>query len=144
VNLTAYETFFEERRPFFIEGSNIYNFKVSGPRVGGPSSRDNLFYSRRIGRAPRYDPDLEENEYADINDFTRILGAVKLSGKTRNGWSIGIMESLTNEEKYEIVFTVFAPGCLRSGDDCLRNRRSRRSGWRCWPRRTCWSCWTCR
>lgn len=102
VNLSAYESFFEEKRPFFVEGSNIYDYPISGPRVGSPSRRDNLFYSRRIGRAPRYDPDLDDFEYADINNFTRILGAVKLSGKTRKGWSIGIMESVTNEEKYEI------------------------------------------
>lgn len=101
VNLTAYESFFEEKRPFFIEGANIYNFPLSGGG-GGPSGRDNLFYSRRIGRRPSYDPDLEDNQYSKVADFSRILGAAKLSGKTRNGWSIGILESVTNAENIEI------------------------------------------
>ena len=102
VNLSAYEIFFEERRPFFIEGSNIFNFPLSPFSGGGPTGRDNLFYSRRIGRRPSYEPDLEDNQYSNVSDYTRILGALKLSGKTQNGWSIGIMESVTNPETIEI------------------------------------------
>lgn len=101
VNLSAYESFFEEKRPFFIEGANIYNFPLSGGG-GGPSGRDNLFYSRRIGKNPSYYPDLDDNEYAKVANFSRILGAMKLSGKTRKGLSIGIMESVTNVEYAEI------------------------------------------
>jgi len=97
VNLTTYETFFQEKRPFFVEGSNIYNFPVSGG--GGPSGRDNLFYSRRIGKQPSYEPDVSDDEYVKMPDNTRILGAVKLSGKTQNGLSIGVLESVTNAEK---------------------------------------------
>lgn len=93
VNLTAFESFFREQRPFFIEGSNIFNYPVSSD-----FGRDNLFYSRRIGRRPHYEPDLDDIEYAETPEFTRILGAFKLSGKTRNGWSIGLLESVTNEE----------------------------------------------
>ncbi len=100
VNLTSYETFFEEKRPFFLEGSNIYNFPISPG--GGPSGRDNLFYSRRIGRRPGYYPDTDEDEYVKFPMNTRILGAVKLSGKTKNGLSVGILESVTNREKAEI------------------------------------------
>ena len=96
VNLSAFELYFKEQRPFFVEGSNIFNYQLSAG--GGFGSRDNLFYSRRIGRQPQYYPDLEENEYASMPDFTRILGAFKLSGKTKNGWSIGVLESITNEE----------------------------------------------
>ncbi len=93
VNLSAFESFFQEKRPFFVEGSDIFNF----PLVGN-GSRTNLFYSRRVGRRPHYYPDLYDNEYADIPEFTRIIGAFKLSGKTKNGWSIGVMESITNKE----------------------------------------------
>ena len=96
VNLTAFETFFPEKRPFFIEGNNIYNFKLT--EGDGPLSSDNLFYSRRIGRRPHYYPETEDNEYSDQPDYTTILGAFKLSGKTRNGWSIGVLESITNNE----------------------------------------------
>lgn len=96
VNLTAFETFFPERRPFFIEGNNIFDYKITDGN--GDMARDNLFYSRRIGRMPHYTPDLVDGEYSKQPEFTTILGAFKLSGKTRNGWSIGVMESLTQEE----------------------------------------------
>jgi len=100
VNLTAFETYFEEKRPFFIEGRNITNFQISG---GGNSfALDNLFYSRRIGRSPQHYPDLADNEYANTPENTTILGALKLTGKTKNGLSIGIIESVTAEEKAEI------------------------------------------
>ncbi len=95
VNLTAFESFFEEKRPFFIEGSNIFNFPVTND---GPLGMDNLFYSRRIGRRPHGRPELNENEYSDQPEFSSILGAFKLSGKTRNGLSVGIMESIVKEE----------------------------------------------
>lgn len=96
VNLTAFEVFFPEQRPFFIEGSNIYDYPLAGG--DGEFAMDNVFYSRRIGRTPQYDPELDDNEYIDDPEFTRILGAFKLSGKTRNGWSVGVLESVTNKE----------------------------------------------
>ena len=96
VNLTAFETFFPEKRPFFIEGSNIFNYSITNG--DGPMSLDNLFYSRRIGRQPHHYPDLEENEYSHQPEFSSILGAFKLSGKTRNGWSVGVLESVTQKE----------------------------------------------
>ncbi|MFC1564644.1 DUF5916 domain-containing protein [candidate division KSB1 bacterium] len=99
VNLTTYETFFEEKRPFFIEGKNIFEFKDMG---GGSYSHDQLFYSRRVGRIPQLDADIGDNEYADIPNTTTVLGAAKLTGKTSNGWSIGFVEVLTQEEKAEI------------------------------------------
>lgn len=100
VNLTAHETYFQEKRPFFIEGRNIYNFNLmSGD---GDSSAENLFYSRRIGRVPQYYPSLNDNEYADFPGNTSILGALKLSGKTNSGWSLGILESVTGKELAEL------------------------------------------
>jgi hypothetical protein len=100
VNLSAYETFFAEKRPFFIEGKNIFDFK---PTMGdGPNSSDNLFYSRRIGRSPHLEPDLMDNEYAKVPEQANIIGAFKLSGKTRNGWSVGALESFTQKEIAEI------------------------------------------
>jgi hypothetical protein len=101
VNLTAYEIFFEEKRPFFIEGKNILNSSLNffdGGDLGG----ENLFYSRRIGRDPQYYPELQDNEYADMPTSTSILGAAKLTGKTKNGLSIGVLESVTAREKAEI------------------------------------------
>jgi hypothetical protein len=100
VNLTAYETFFKEKRPFFIEGNNITNF---GLGLGdGDIGNDNLFYSRRIGRAPHGDPDLNDDWYSDVPNQTTILGAAKLTGKTKDGLSVGFVEAVTAEEKAEI------------------------------------------
>lgn len=100
VNLTAYETFFPEKRPFFIEGSNIYDYSIT--EGDGDLSQDNLFYSRRIGRQPHYEPEINDDEYMDYPEFTRILGAFKLTGKTRNGWSVGVLESVAEETKATI------------------------------------------
>ncbi len=100
VNLTAFETFFEEKRPFFIEGSSITSFNVG---LGdGDVGNDNLFYSRRIGRRPHGYPSLEDGEYADIPIFTRILGATKLTGKTEKGLSVGIVEAVTADTRATI------------------------------------------
>ncbi len=100
VNLTTFETKFSERRSFFIEGKNIIDFTMTGG--DGPLSNDNLFYSRRIGKPPSFSPSLNDGEYAKIPENTTILGAFKLSGKTRKGWSVGFMESITREETAEI------------------------------------------
>ena len=101
VNLTAFESFFEEKRLFFIEGSNITDYQLTPG--GSPWARDNLFYSRRIGRAPQGRADYEYGEeYVDQPQSARILGALKLTGKTKDGWSIGVIESLTNNAKAKI------------------------------------------
>lgn len=100
VNLSAFETYFEEKRPFFIEGKNIFNFRLTGG--DGDDTRNMLFYSRRVGRTPHYYPDLGDNEYADMPASTHILGSFKISGKTRDGISVGLMESLTSAEKTQI------------------------------------------
>jgi len=100
VNLSAYETYFSEKRPFFIEGANITSFGI-GVGDGGVGN-DNLFYSRRIGRRPRLYPDLNDNEYAKVPLFTPIISAAKLTGKTSNGLSIGVIESITGEVRAEI------------------------------------------
>ena len=100
VNLSTYETYYQEKRPFFIEGKNILAYRLD---FGDSEwNRDVLFYSRRIGRKPNYELSLNQGEYAEIPEFTRILGAAKISGKTKNGWSVGFLESLTAEENAEI------------------------------------------
>ena len=98
VNLTTFETKFSEKRPFFIEGKNILSFYLL--QGGGPLCEDNLFYSRRIGKSPSYWPD---DEYLDRPNNTSILGAFKLTGKTQKGWSIGVLESVTQKENGQIA-----------------------------------------
>ncbi len=102
VNLTAFETYFAEQRPFFVEGSSIFNFKITPGEHD--AARDNLFYSRRIGRFPQYYPSLRDSEYVDYPEVTSILGAMKITGKTKSGFSLGVMESLTKSEKASIYY----------------------------------------
>jgi len=101
VNLSAFESFLPEKRPFFIEGRNIFKFGMTSGDGDGAST--GMFYSRRIGRPPHFSPDLNENEYARNPDNTTILGAFKLSGKTRKGTSIGILESFTQKENADLT-----------------------------------------
>jgi hypothetical protein len=89
MNLTAFETFYEEKRPFFLEGKNIFKFELGD---------DNVFYTRRIGHAPDYRPELNENEYLKYPDNTSILSAVKVSGKSAKGLSVGVLQSMTANE----------------------------------------------
>ena len=99
VNLTAFETFFEEKRPFFLEGAQIFgNFGVGGSNSfwGFNTSIPSIFYSRRIGRTPQLGA---SGEFVDIPTATTILGAAKLTGKTNGGWSIGVLEAVTDRER---------------------------------------------
>jgi hypothetical protein len=103
VNLTAFETFFEEKRPFFIEGQDILEYKLAGG--DGPFSNDRLFYSRRIGRSPHGYPALNAGEFAKVPNNASIAAAAKLTGKTKSGVSIGILEAVTDREEAEIDFS---------------------------------------
>lgn len=95
VNLTAYETFFREKRPFFIEGSQIFDYGIG---IGdGDMGQETLFYSRRIGRSPHHEPEISDEGFIDQPQWTNIWAAAKLSGKTRHGWSIGLLEAVTGE-----------------------------------------------
>lgn len=98
LNLDGFRIFFSERRPFFIENRNLFEYRFSRAEAGGPFTIDNLFYSRRIGRSPHGYPDLRDGEYADVPGQTTILGAAKFSGKTQKGLGIGILESVTARE----------------------------------------------
>jgi hypothetical protein len=94
VNLTAFEQFFQERRPFFVEGAGIFNFGGGGG-FGGTQ----YFYSRRVGRTPQgYAPYRGPGTFTDGPDNTTILGAAKLSGRTGGGWTVGLLEAVTARE----------------------------------------------
>jgi hypothetical protein len=98
VNLSAVETYYGEKRPFFIEGMNIFAFGQGGvnDNWGFNWSAPEIFYSRRVGRAPQRG--LPKNDFAEVPLGTRILGAVKLTGKVFDGWNVGVIEALTNRE----------------------------------------------
>jgi hypothetical protein len=100
VNLTAFETFLPEQRPFFVEGAGIFRFGIG---IGdGDGGNESLFYSRRIGRAPQghFQP---RDAWVDPPSQTRILAAGKLSGKTEGGWSIGVLNALTGNAEARAI-----------------------------------------
>jgi hypothetical protein len=99
VRLDGYQNFFTERRPFFMESRNLFDYNLSGSACEFDYDGDLLFYSRRIGAAPHNQPQLQAGEYADVPSATAILAAAKFSGKTKKGWSIGVLESVTRREE---------------------------------------------
>lgn len=98
VRIDGFQNFFEERRPFFIESRNIFDYQLTGSEAGGDYDSDLLFYSRRIGSSPHGYPNISDSEYVNYPQNTSILGAAKFSGKTKKGWSIGVLESITQRE----------------------------------------------
>jgi hypothetical protein len=86
LNLTTFETYYSEKRPFFLEGANLFN------------TRFDLFYSRRVGRGPG---GIDDDNYAysiDHPQVTTILGAAKVTGKLAGGTSLAFMNAVTQEE----------------------------------------------
>lgn len=104
VRIDGYQNFFEERRPFFIESRNIFDYQLTGSEAGGDYDSDLLFYSRRIGSTPHGYPNFINGEYVKSPQNTSILGAAKFSGKTKKGLSIGILESVTQREMATIDY----------------------------------------
>jgi hypothetical protein len=93
LNLSAFETFFSERRPFFVEGKGLFTFNVNCVVVVDCNTGEGLFYSRRIGRAPQL-----ADEFGDASSATatRILGAGKVTGRLPGGFSLGILDAVTD------------------------------------------------
>jgi hypothetical protein len=94
MNLTSFESYFADKRPLFSEGSSIFNISLGF----SPEDNQSLFYSRRIGAAPTGDPG-KFGKYWSADPNVSILGAGKISGKTRSGWSIGLLNAVTGSEK---------------------------------------------
>jgi len=98
LNLSAFETFYPERRPFFVEGASI--FRTVGP-LGNGLLRTHMFYSRRIGNQPsryHYIPDSIDTENWHLKNnpsASPILGAVKLTTQSGNGWAGGFLNATT-------------------------------------------------
>ncbi|HKI94723.1 MAG TPA: DUF5916 domain-containing protein [Gemmatimonadales bacterium] len=93
LNLGAFETFFRERRPFFVEGKGLFSFPVNCVAVVDCNTGEGLFYSRRIGRAPQLD-DVYGN--ASSATSTPIIGAGKITGRLPGGLSIGLLDAVTD------------------------------------------------
>ncbi|MDX1700085.1 MAG: DUF5916 domain-containing protein, partial [Melioribacteraceae bacterium] len=95
VNLSAFETYFQEKRPFFIEGQHLFRFGSGGANNnwGFNFGNPQLFYSRRIGKSPS--GAVPSSDYVDYPRETRIIGAAKLTGKVDETWSLGAMSAYT-------------------------------------------------
>ncbi len=98
VNLSDVETYFNEKRPFFIEGASTFRFGRGGVvnywgfNWGDPE----FFYTRRIGRAPQ--GSIPPADYLDMPAGTDILGAAKITGKLGESWNIGAVQALTGRD----------------------------------------------
>ncbi|MCB9274327.1 MAG: carbohydrate binding family 9 domain-containing protein [Lewinellaceae bacterium] len=93
LNLAAYEVFFQERRPFFLEGHAILEYAMGS---------DILFYSRRIGHAPSLLPALTPTQTVTSPSTTDIISALKVTGKSKKGFSLGIINGMTQREYAEV------------------------------------------
>jgi hypothetical protein len=121
LNLTAYETFFDERRPFFVAGRGLFQFNVNCTAVNDCSTGEGLFYSRRIGRTPQL-----AGTYNDTTPQqpTTILAAGKLTGRLPGGLTLGALDAITQRATGR-GDTTFEPGANHA---VLRARQELRGG----------------
>lgn len=85
LNLSPYELYYSEKRQFFTEGTELFQ-------------RGNIFYSRRIGAGPKFSVynSVGNNEIIDYNpNETQLVNATKVSGRTNDGWGLGILNAMS-------------------------------------------------
>ncbi|MDB9782388.1 carbohydrate binding family 9 domain-containing protein [Winogradskyella sp.] len=92
LNLGPFEQTFSEQRQFFTEGVDLF-------------SKGGLFFSRRIGNGPSGQLELEENEEANVPNEVKVLNAVKVSGRTKEGLGIGFFNAITEKTQATITNT---------------------------------------
>lgn len=110
LNLSAFETYYQEKRPFFVSGASAFDF--GGMRCFFCSNVSSLdaFYSRRIGRPPQLDPYVRGiSDHADTPENTTILGAAKITGRTQGGYSVGLLNAVTQRETARYLASTTAP-----------------------------------
>jgi hypothetical protein len=108
VNLTVFETSFEEKRPFFVEGAGYFGLGPLNCFFCSNVSNLSMLSTRRIGRSPQISPFGAglpvDVDFADMPENSAILGAGKLTGRTRTGWSIGALDAVTRRERAPVQF----------------------------------------
>ncbi|HET6232003.1 MAG TPA: DUF5916 domain-containing protein [Longimicrobiaceae bacterium] len=102
VNLSAFETYFDEKRPFFVEGSGLFGFGDFNCFFCSNVSSMSLFYSRRIGRAPQ-GAVTRDAQFVDVPGNTSILGAAKVTGRTGGGFQLGLLDAVTRSEVADAI-----------------------------------------
>jgi len=102
LNLTAFETFFPEKRPFFVEGAQVFDFSNFACNFCDNVQSMSAFYSRRIGRPPSGTSLTDNDRFADVPDATTILGAAKITGRTAHGYTIGLLNALTGQATADV------------------------------------------
>jgi len=109
VNLSAFETFFDEKRPFFVEGAGYFGLGGINCFFCSNVSSLTMLATRRIGRPPQISPYRDGLSvpvaYADVPENSTILGAAKLTGRTPSGWSIGALDAVTRRETARVMFS---------------------------------------
>ncbi|MDO8502640.1 MAG: DUF5916 domain-containing protein [Gemmatimonadaceae bacterium] len=100
VNLSAFETFFSEKRPFFIEGQNAFGFGNFSCFFCSNVSGLDMFYTRRIGRSPQLFP---AGTYVDQPENATIIGAGKITGRTKSNYLVGILDAVTRKEMANVI-----------------------------------------
>ena len=104
INLSAYETYYQEKRPFFVAGSNAFDFGNFNCFFCSNTSSLDFFYSRRIGRPPQLNGYVESHaDFADTPDNTTIISAGKITGRTHGGYTVGLLDALTNRENAQYI-----------------------------------------
>lgn len=99
LNLSAYETFYDEKRPFFVAGRSAFSFGGSSCYFCSNFSGLGVLYSRRIGRPPQLmDYVQQAGTYSDGPNNATILGAAKITGRTSSGYTIGILDAVADRE----------------------------------------------
>ncbi|MDP2959153.1 MAG: DUF5916 domain-containing protein [Longimicrobiales bacterium] len=119
LNLSAFETFVSERRPFFVEGTGLYRFSLNCYIVVDCSTNEGLFYSRRIGRSPS----LQQAGDVTLPASTPIAGAAKLTGRRSGGLSFGLLDAVTPQET---AGAPWSPGCGSTSLTVTRGRAAPR------------------
>ena len=109
LNLSAFETFYDEKRPFFVAGRSAFGFGGMRCMFCTNSSGLSAFYSRRIGRSPQLAGAVRDaSDYSDIPDDATILGAAKITGRTDAGYGIGLLNAVTGRESARYLVTTGA------------------------------------
>jgi hypothetical protein len=110
LNLSAYETFYDEKRPFFVANRNAFSFGGTSCYFCSNFSGLDVLYSRRIGRPPQLNGYVgRQAAYLDAPDDATILGAAKITGRTRSGYTVGLLDAVTGRETARYITAAGEP-----------------------------------